>query len=81
MNLANGADLIAGVAWDADVVATFEGELDVADLEDLGATFLGILAGSLKDLVDESVCDVEDRLRLVLANEVTFDAWAHVQQS
>jgi hypothetical protein len=82
LNLANGADLIAGVAGNANVVATFEGELDVADLEDLGASFLGILASCLEDLIDEGVCDVEDRLWIDgLANEVTFDACEHVQQS
>lgn len=61
-NLADSADLVAGVAGNADVVATLESELDIADLEDLGAAFLGILAGCLKDLIDEAVGDIEDRL-------------------
>ena len=62
MNLADGADLVAGIAGNADVVATLESELDVTDLEDLRAAFLGILAGCLKDLVDEAVCNVENGL-------------------
>lgn len=62
LNLADGTDLIAGVARDTDVVATLKGELDIADLEDLAATFLGVLAGGLEDLIDEVICDVEDGL-------------------
>jgi hypothetical protein len=62
--LADGTDLIAGVAGNADIVATLESELDVADLEDLGATFLGVLASRLKDLIDEIISDIEDRLKL-----------------
>jgi hypothetical protein len=60
LNLAYGTDLIAGVAGNADVVASLEGELDVTDLEDLGAAFLGVLAGCLENLIDEGVGDVED---------------------
>ena len=47
---------------DANVVAALEGQLDVADLEDLAAALLGVLAGCLEDLVDEVVCDLEDGL-------------------
>lgn len=62
LNLADGTDLIAGIAGNADVVASLESELDVADFEDLGAAFLGVLAGCLEDLVDEGVGNVEDGL-------------------
>jgi hypothetical protein len=58
LNLADGADLIRGVARDADVVATLESELDITDLEDFAAAFLGILAGCLEDLIDEVVGDL-----------------------
>ena len=57
-----GADLVAGVAGDADVVATLESELDVTDLEELAAAFLGILAGCLEDLINEVVGDLENGL-------------------
>ena len=49
MNLPDCADLITGVAWDTDVVATLKSELDVTDLENLTAAFLGILTSCLKD--------------------------------
>lgn len=32
LDLTNSADLVAGVAGDADVVATFKSELDIANL-------------------------------------------------
>jgi hypothetical protein len=62
LNLADGTDLIGGVARDANVVATLESELDVTDLEDLAAAFFRILAGCLEDLINEVVGDLEDRL-------------------
>lgn len=63
LDLADGADLIAGVAGNADVVATLESELDVADLEDLATALLGVLASGRENLVDEVVCNVEDGLQ------------------
>lgn len=60
--LAHSADLVRGVAGDADVVVALEDELDVADLEGLGAARLGALAGGCDDLVDELVGDGEDAL-------------------
>ena len=66
LDLAHGTDLIGGVARDANVVAALEGQLDVADLEDLAAALLGVLAGCLEDLVDEVVCDLEDGLGTVV---------------
>jgi len=65
LNLADSADLITGVAWDANVVATLKSELDIADLKDLATTLLCILASCLKDLIDEVVRDVEDGLCIV----------------
>ena len=62
LNLADGTNLVAGVAWNANVVAALEGELDVANLEDLGAAFFGVLAGCLEDLIDEGIGNIEDRL-------------------
>ena len=62
LNLADGTDLIRRIAWDADIVASFKSELDVADLEDLAAALLGVLAGCLEDLVYEVVGNLEDGL-------------------
>jgi hypothetical protein len=62
LNLADGADLVRGVARDADVVATLESQLDIADLEDLATALLRVLASCLEDLVDEVVCDLQDGL-------------------
>jgi hypothetical protein len=62
LNLAHGTDLVGGVTGDTNVVAALEGQLDVTDLEDLAAAFLGILAGCLEDLIDEVVGDLEDGL-------------------
>jgi hypothetical protein len=49
LNLPDSADLITGVAWDTDVVTTLKSELDVTDLKNLAAAFLGVLASCLKD--------------------------------
>lgn len=62
LNLADGTDFVGGIAGDADVVATLESELDVTDLEELAAAFLGILAGCLEDLINEVVGDLENGL-------------------
>jgi hypothetical protein len=62
LDFADGADLVGGIARNADVVATLESELDVTDLELSGATFLGVLASCLKDLIDEAVGNGENRL-------------------
>lgn len=62
LHLADGTDLIAGIAGDADVVASLKRELDVADLKDLAASFFGVAAGSFEDLIDEVVCYVHDGL-------------------
>jgi len=78
LNLANGTDLITGVAGDADVIATLESELNVADLKNLGAPFLGVSASCLKNLIDEVVCDVKDRLELV--SSLTSKVKYHVPQ-
>jgi hypothetical protein len=64
LNLPDCADLITGVAWDTDVVTTLKSELDVTDLENLAAAFLGVLASCLKDRIDEVVGNLKDRLRL-----------------
>ena len=65
LELANSADLVRGVARDTDVVVALEDELDVADLEGLGAAGFGALAGGGDDLVDELVGDGEDSLMCV----------------
>jgi hypothetical protein len=49
LNLADGTDLITGVARDANVVTTLKSELDVTDLKNLAAAFFGVLASRLKD--------------------------------
>jgi hypothetical protein len=64
LDLAHSTDLIAGIAGDADVITTLEGELDIANLQDLGAPFLCVLACCLQDLVDKLICNGKDRLRL-----------------
>lgn len=60
MNLANGTDLVAGIAGNADVVATLESKLDIANLKGLGATFLGVSASCLDNIVDKLVSDGEN---------------------
>lgn len=67
LDLAHGADLVAGVSGDTNVVAALEGELDVTDLEDLGAALFGVLASGVENLVDEAVCYCKDGLRCMLA--------------
>lgn len=67
LHLANGTDLIAGVAGNADIVASLKGELDVADLEDLASSLLCIAAGGFKDLIDEVICYIHDGLVVVVS--------------
>lgn len=45
LDLLHGAQLVRGVARDADIVVAFEDELQVADLEGGGGAQLGELAG------------------------------------
>jgi hypothetical protein len=47
LDLPNGANLVAGISWDANVVTTLQGELNVTDLELLGTALLGVLTRSL----------------------------------
>jgi len=62
LELAHSPDLVGCVAGDADVVVALEDELDVANLERLGAASFGALAGCGDDLVDEFVGYGEDAL-------------------
>lgn len=65
LDFAHGAELIGGIARDADVVDTLKHELDIADLENLGATLLGDVAGRVKERVDERVGHGENGLRWI----------------
>jgi hypothetical protein len=60
LNLADGTNLIAGIARNTDIVGTFESELDVTNFEELASTFLGVPACSLENLVHKVVCDLKD---------------------
>jgi len=62
LDLLHRAQLVRGVARDADVVVAFEDELQVADLEGGGGAQLGELAGGGDDLIDEVVGDLEEGL-------------------
>lgn len=66
LKLANGTDLIRRIAGNADIVVALENELDVADLQCLGAASFGALASCGDDLVYEFVGDGEDGLLCVL---------------
>lgn len=62
-HLSDSAELVRGVAGDADVVGALKDKLDVANLEDLGAALLGIVAGRVQKAVHKRVGKVEDGLR------------------
>lgn len=62
VELADGTDLVGGVPGNADVPVTLEDDLDVFDVEGVGAAELGHLAGSRGDVVDEFVNEFENRL-------------------
>lgn len=62
LDLLHRAQLVRGVARDADVVVAFEDELQIADLEGGGGAQLGELAGGGDDLIDEVVGDLEEGL-------------------
>ena len=62
LDLLDGAQLVRGVARDADVVVAFEDQLQVANLEGGRGAQLGELAGGGDDLVDEIVGDLEEGL-------------------
>lgn len=66
LKLADCTDLIRRIARDTDIVIALKDELDVADLEGLGAAGFGALAGCGDDLVDELIGDREDGLVCVL---------------
>jgi hypothetical protein len=62
LHLANGAEIVRRIAGNADVVCALENELDVANLQDLGSTLLGVAAGRSKDVVNKAVSESEDVL-------------------
>lgn len=63
LDLPNSADLVASIAGDAYVVATFKGELNIANLQDLRAALLRVLACRLQNLVDKLIRNRQDGLR------------------
>lgn len=62
VELSDGANVVGGVAGDADVPVALEDDLDVLDVENVGAAQLGHLAGGGGDVVDELVDELEDGL-------------------
>ena len=62
LHLAHRPELVTRVAWDTDVVGTLQNELDVADLEHLGSSLLGVARGRVEDAVCERVGETEDGL-------------------
>jgi hypothetical protein len=62
LGLADSAQLVRCVTRDADVVGALENQLDVTDLEYLGAALFGEAAGGVQDIVNEVVCYTKDRL-------------------
>lgn len=62
VELADGADLVGSVSGNTDVPITLEDDLDVFDIESVGAAELGHLAGGSGDVVDEFVDKLKDRL-------------------
>lgn len=71
LDLAHSAQLLARIAGNADVVGALKHELDVANLEHLASTLLGVLAGCVQDVVDEAVCKVKNGLvrRMLVTRE------------
>ena len=63
LHLTNGAQLVAGVSGNANVVGALEDELDVADLQHLGSSFLGVAASRVEDVVHKGIRQIEDRLK------------------
>jgi hypothetical protein len=62
LGLADGTELVRGEARDSDVVDTLKDQLNVTDLKHLGAALLGKSTGTVKDIVDEVVSNLQDRL-------------------
>lgn len=62
LDLLNGAELVGGVARDADVVVALEDELDVADVKGVRTADFRELASGDSDLVDEVVGDFKEGL-------------------
>ena len=63
MDLASNAQLVTGISRDSNVVGTLQDELDIANLEDLGATLFGVAASCMQHIIDERVGKIEYRLR------------------
>lgn len=74
VELADGADLVGSVSRNTDVPITLKDDLYVFDVESVGATELGHLAGSSGDVVDEFVDKLKDRLLRVVSG-VGGDGW------
>lgn len=61
-DLTDGSNLITSVTWNTNIVTALKSELNITDLQNFGATFLGILTCGLKDLIDEVIGDCKDGL-------------------
>lgn len=62
LDLADSTEFIGRVARHANVVGALKDQLDIANLEDLGATLLGVAAGSMENVIDEAISHVQDAL-------------------
>ena len=62
VELADGPNVVGGVAGDSDVPIAFEDDLDVLDVESIGTTKLGHLAGGGRNRVNKLVNELKDGL-------------------
>ena len=62
VEFADSADIVGGVARNTDVPVALEDDLDVADVERVGAAKLGHLAGGGRDGVNKLIDELEDGL-------------------
>ena len=62
LHLAHRPELVTRVARNTDIVGALQNELDVADLQNLGSSLLGVAGGCVEDALGEGVGETKDGL-------------------
>jgi hypothetical protein len=66
LHLADSPQLVGRVAGDADIVRALQHQLQITDLEYLRPAFLGVAACGVQHTVDKRVCEVQNRLCMLV---------------
>lgn len=58
LHLSDGAKLIRRVSRDANVVRALQNQLDITDLEYLGAALFRVATSGVEDIINKRVCKI-----------------------